>query len=161
MVRKPYYQELRIKNDKRKAELESWKPREDIGIEPNSFEEFRPEKTAFEVVKSWKDKNYGAIAKLIHKFDDKPANIGFEAGKLRKELENKQLKSFEIKAVKDEAPAISEVMINIVYELNSKEKSKDIVLRMICKAPDGEIGMNGKEDVTWEFINNFFYSLDF
>ena len=33
-------------------------------------------------------------------------------------------------------------------------KSKEIVLRMICKADDGQMRMNGKENMTWEFIDN-------
>ena len=38
---------------------------------------------------------------------------------------------------------------------NSKEKEmkKEIVMRMICKAPYGKIGINGQEDIAWEFID--------
>ena len=155
------YQEWKIKSDLRWKELDNWKPRENINIDPSNFNEFSPEKTAFEIAKSWKNKNYGNIAKLIHRFSDKEINIGVEAGKIRRELEYKKLISFKIKSVRDEAPAISEITMNIVYELNDEKKSKEIVLRMICKAEDGEMGMNGKENMTWEFIDNFFYALDF
>lgn len=49
----------------------------------------------------------------------------------------------------------------MIIELNGEVKSKEIILRMICKADDGQMGMNGKENMTWKFIDNFFYSLDF
>lgn len=155
------HQEWKVKSDLRWKELDNWKPRENINIEPSNFNEFSPEKTAFEIAESWKNKNYGNIAKLIHRFSDKEINIGKEAGKIRRELEYKKLISFKIKSVRDEAPAISEITMDVVYQLYDNEKSKEIVLRMICKADDGQMGMNGKENMSWEFIDNFFYSLDF
>lgn len=155
------HQEWKVKSDLRWKELDNWKPRENINIEPSNFNEFSPEKTAFEIAESWKNKNYGNIAKLIHRFSDKEINIGTEAGKIRRELEYKKLISFKIKSVRDEAPAISEITMDVVYQLYDNEKTKEIVLRMICKADDGQMGMNGKENMSWEFIDNFFYSLDF
>lgn len=155
------YQEWKVKSDLRWKELDNWKPRENIDIEPSNFNKYSPEKTAFEIAESWKNKNYGNIAKLIHRFSDKEVNIGAEAGKIRRELEYKKLISFNIKSVKDEAPAISEVTMDIIYQLYDEEKSKEIVIKLICKGEDGEMGMNGKENVYWEFIDNFFYSLDF
>lgn len=155
------HQEWRVQSDKRWKELENWKPRQNINIQPSNFKKYSPEAAAIEIAESWKNKNYGNIARLIHRFTDKEVNIGMEAGKIRRELEYKQLNSFEIKSIKDEAPAISEITIDIVYELNGEEKSKEVILRMICKADDGEMGMNGKENMNWKFIDNFFYSLDF
>src|SRR5690606_11107247 len=155
------HQEWKVKSDLRWKELDNWTPRENINIEPANFNEFSPEKTAFEIAESWKNKNYGSIAKLIHRSSDKEINIGTEAGKIRRELEYKKLISFKIKSVRDEAPAISEITMDVVYQLYDDEKSKEIVLRMLCKADDGQMGMNGKENMNWEFIDNFFYSLDF
>lgn len=155
------HQEWKVKSDLRWKELDNWKPRENIDIEPSNFNKYSPEKTAFQIAESWKNKNYGNIAKLIHRFSDKEINIGVEAGKIRRELEYKKLISFKIKSVKDEAPAISEVTMDIFYQLYDEEKSKEIVIRLICKGDDGEMGMNGKENMHWEFIDNFFYSLDF
>ncbi|HHC81026.1 MAG TPA: hypothetical protein ENK46_14180, partial [Flavobacteriia bacterium] len=115
------YQEWKVKSDLRWKELDNWKPRENINIDPSNFNEFSPEKTAFEIAKSWENKNYGNIAKLIHRFSDKEINIGVEAGKIRRELEYKKLISFKIKSIRDEAPAISEITMNIVYELNDEK----------------------------------------
>ncbi|EZH73664.1 hypothetical protein ATO12_17155 [Aquimarina atlantica] len=155
------YKERKIQSDKRWEELENWEPRENISIEQTNFTKYRPEKTAFEIAESWKKQNYGKIAQLIHRFSDKEVNIGSEAGKIRRILENKKLNSFKIKSIRDEAPAISEITMDIEYELNGENKSKEIVIRLICKAENGEIGMNGKENMSWEFIDNFFYRLEF
>lgn len=155
------HQKWKVKSDLRWKELDNWKPRENIDVETLNFNKYSPEKTAFEIAESWKNKNYGNIVKLVHRFSNKEINIGAEAGKIRRELENKKLISFKIKSIRDEAPATSEVTMDIVYQLYDEEKSKEIVLRLICKAEDGEMGMNGKENMYWEFIDNFFYSLDF
>ena len=155
------YQEWKVQSNLRWKELDNWKPRENIDIEPDNFKKFSPEKTALEIAESWKNKNYGNIAKLINRFSDKEINIGTEAGKIRRELDYKRLISFKIKSIRDEAPVISEITMNIVYKLYDEEKSKEIVLRMICKSENEEMGMNGKENMNWEFIDNFFYSLDY
>lgn len=155
------HQEWKVQSDKKWKELENWKPRENISIEIADFKEFSPEKTALEIIESWKNKNYGKIAQLIHQISDKEINIGVEAGKVRRDLENKELNSFQVKSISDQAAAISEITIDIDYDLNGENKTKEIVIRLICKDEDGEMGMNGKENMTWEFIDNFFFKLDF
>lgn len=155
------HQEWKVQSDKKWKELENWKPREKISIELADFNEYSPEKTVLEIIESWKKKNYGKIAQLIHRFSDKEINIGVEAGKVRRDLENKELNSFQVKSITDKAAAISEITIDFDYDLNGENKTKEIVIRLICKDEDGEMGMNGKENMTWEFIDNFFFKLDF
>lgn len=153
------HQEWKVQSEKKWKELDNWRPREEISVELTDFNEFSPEKTALAIIESWKKKNYGKIAQLIHRFSDKEINIGVEAGKIRRDLENKQLNSFQVKSIRDEAPHISEITMSIDYDLNGENKTKEIVVRLICKDEDGEMGMNGKENITWEFIDNFFFKL--
>ncbi|QWX85601.1 hypothetical protein H0I23_08160 [Cellulophaga sp. HaHaR_3_176] len=155
------YQEWKVQSDTKWKELENWKPREEISIELADFKEFSPEKTALEIIESWKKKNYGRIAQLIHRISDKEINIGVEAGKVRRDLENKKLNSFQVKSISDKGAHASEITINIDYDLNGENKMKEIVIRLICTDKNGEMGMNGKENMTWEFIDNFFSTLDF
>jgi hypothetical protein len=155
------YQNWKIQSDNKWKELEDWKPRENISIEIADYNQYSPERTAVEIIESWRNKNYGKIAQLIHRFSDKEINIGVEAGKVRRDLNNKELNSFQVKSITDKAVAISEITIALDYELNGENKMKEIVIRLICKDEDGEMGMNGKEDMSWEFIDNFFFKLDF
>ena len=76
-------------------------------------------------------------------------------------MENKELNSFQVKSIIDKAAAISEITMDIDYDLNGENKTKEIIIRLICKDKDGEMGMNGKENMIWEFIDNFFFKLDF
>lgn len=153
----------KIQHEKTLKEIENWKPRNEneLSLNPSDFREFSPEKEAFNLAQNWLQKNYGKIAIQMYRIGDKEINIGQEAGKIRRELENKILKDFEIIKIKDDKPAISEITMNITYDLFDREMQKEIVMRMICKSPYGEIGINGQEDIAWEFIDNFFYRLDF
>lgn len=155
------YQEWKVQSDKKWKELENWKPRENINMDLANFKEFSPEKTVLEIIESWEKKNFGKIAQLIHQISDKEINISVEAGKVRRGLENKELNSFQVKSIYDEAADISEITMDIDYDLNGENKTKEIVIRLICKDEDGEMGMNGKENMSWTFIDNFFFKLDF
>lgn len=155
------HQEWKIKSEKEWKKIEDWKPRINIDANPSNFDKCSPEQAAFEIAESWQKKNYGKIAKLKHRFSDTEININVEAGILRNELQNIILNSFTIKSIKDEAPAISEITMEIDYDLNSEKRSKEIVMRMICKSKDGSIALNGNEDISWELIDNFFYRLSF
>lgn len=157
------HNEWRIKHDKMLKELENWKPRaeSELSLNPSDFKKFSPEKQAYDLAQNWLNKNYGKIAIQRYRIGDKEINVGAEAGKIRQELNNITLKGFKITKIKDDKPAISEVTMDITYDLYDKEMKKEIVMRMICKSPYGEIGINGQEDIAWEFIDNFFYRLDF
>ncbi len=157
------HNEWKIEHEKTLKEIENWKPRtkSELSLNPSDFRKFSPEKQAFDLAQNWLNKNYGKIAIQMYRIGDKEINVGVEAGKIRRELNNKILKGFRITKIKDDKPAISEVTMNITYDLNGKEMNKEIVMRMICKSPYGEIGINGQEDIAWEFIDNFFYRLDF
>ncbi|PQB07293.1 hypothetical protein BST83_09100 [Polaribacter filamentus] len=157
------HNEWKIKHNKIMQELEDWKPRkkEDLNLNPLTFKKFSPEKQAYDIANNWLNKNYGKIAIQLHRIGDSEINIGKEAGEIRSEIQNKILKEFKIINIEDKTPAISEITMSITYDLDSSEMKKEIIMRMICKSPYGEIGMNGNEDIIWEMIDNFFYRLEF
>lgn len=106
--------------------LESWKPRtlivgKDIppNGEINEYNQFTPEQDAIKFLKKWESKNHGEIAKQICYFS-KDINIGKEAGRVRKVFDKRTLKTYKINSVLDCAPAISEVMIDVIFEYEQK-----------------------------------------
>jgi hypothetical protein len=156
----------KILNDfqKRKVllkDIEEWKPRQinQSEIEIDNFKKYSPEKEAHSLFKNWQDKNYGKIAEQQYHFASKDVNLGKEAGKVRSELFDKELKEYKIISIIDEAPAISVITINIKYEFNDVAMEKQIALRMICKLENGETAINGQENIKWTFINKFMYDL--
>lgn len=142
-------------------DIDQWKPRQinhsEIKIE--NFKKYSPEKEADSVFKNWQNKNYGRIAGQQYYFGAKDVNLGKEAGKVRSELIDKELKEYKIISIKDEAPAVSVITVNIKYQINEIVMEKEITLRMICKLENGETGINGQENIFWRFINKFMYDL--
>ncbi|MEQ9376336.1 MAG: hypothetical protein RIG68_14220 [Imperialibacter sp.] len=162
------YSESKKRNEEISKQVEQWSPRSiQIGVdvpfsgEISDFQELTPEREAVQFLHFWKTKNYGGIAKQIHRFSKKELVISTEAGKLRGILSDKQLIDFSIKEIDDKSPAISEVTIHLNYSLNLRVMSKDITLRFICQGKDGRVGIFGDPHSKWEFIDHVLYTLDF
>lgn len=162
------YSESKKRNEEINKQVEQWTPRNlQIGIdvpssgEESDFQELTPEREAVKFLHFWKKKNYGGIAKQIHRFSSKELVISKEAGKLREILSNKQLIGFSIKEIDDQSPAISEITIHLNYMLNQKNISKEITLRFVCQGKAGRVGVFGDADSKWEFIDHVLYTLDF
>jgi hypothetical protein len=155
------YQKHKVSHNQLMKDIEEWKPRQINQSEINidNFKEYSPEKEANNLFKNWQNKNYGKIAGQQYYFGAKDVNLGKEAGKVRSELIDKELKEYEIISIKDETPAISVITVNIKYQINEVAMEKEIILRMICKLKNGETAINGQENIVWSFINGFMYNL--
>lgn len=143
--------------------IEDWKPRalvidQDIlatgGL--NEYPEFTPERDAMRFLHNWKNKNFGEIAKQVNYFSAE-IDIGKEAGKVRKIFEKKFLKEYKILSVIDCAPAVSEIMVNIVFEFEQRNLETEIKLRMIYQNEKGENMILGQKNGVWKFISSFFF----
>lgn len=153
------YQKHKVSHNELMKEIEEWKPRQinQSEIKTKDFRRFSPEKEVENLFKNWQNKNYGKIAEQQYYFGAKDVNLGKEAGKIRVELADKELKEYEIISIKDEAPAISVITIKIQYKYNNAYLEKEISLRMICKSENGQTAVNGQENIVWNFINGFMY----
>jgi len=142
-------------------ELANWQPRNNENglLEFQSFQDFTPEKEVYELLINWRDRNYGKIAGQKHYFGSESINFGKEAGKIRRDFEDKVLQNFTILTVRDEAPAISEITAQIKYTIQKQLFTKEIIFRMICKGVNGKTGINGQKNIKWTFIDNFIYGL--
>jgi hypothetical protein len=155
------YQKHKVSHNQLKKDIEEWKPRQidQSEIKIDTFKKYSPEKEVDKLFKNWQNKNYGKIAEQQYYFGAKDVNFGKEAGKVRSELNDKELKEYKIITIKDEAPAISVITVNIKYQINEIAREKEIILRMICKLENGETAINGQENIVWTFINGFMYNL--
>ncbi len=157
------YKVHKIEHAKILRTIDDWKPRDFTNtiIEPSTFKQYSPEKEVYDFAVNWQNKNYGKIALQKYYFGKKEVNIAKEAGNIRSDFKDKILKEFEIVSIKDEAPAVTEVTLKIKYSIDSVEKEKNIVMRMICKDINGRAGINGLDNVEWRFIDGFINSLYF
>ncbi|WP_353078246.1 hypothetical protein [Flavobacterium sp.] len=155
------YQKHKVSLNQLMKEIKEWKPRQisQSEIKVEDFKKFSPEKEVENLLKNWQNKNYGKIAEQKYYFIAKDVSLRKEAGKVRFELTDKELKEYEIISIKDEAPAISVIKVKIKYKYNNVYLEKEISLRMICKTKNGQTAINGQENIVWSFITGFMYNL--
>lgn len=152
------------KNELRENLLKVWKPRE---LEANrdypesgsssDYQDGNPEKTLVEFFEYWKSSNFGFMAqKMDHKTLEE-YSIGKIAGKFSREIfNNKKLNSFKILDIIDEAPAISEIRVELIIGKEEKHITKEINFRMIYENEEGQIEIRTMNNGSWKFIRCFY-----
>jgi len=140
-----------------KKALANWKPRNiDIGTnvpmsgKSTDYEDNSPEQKLAEFLSYWKSNNYGYMSKCIstqigHPTKELPLRI-------REEYRGKQLKSWELKNIGDQSPAITVISINATYEENGLTKTKLLEARLICEDDHGYGVVRGKSGSRWSLV---------
>lgn len=139
-----------------RKELDNWKKR-DLTIGDNilesgnseDYQEHSPEKLLVVFFEYWQMKNYGVISKMIHKHDN--YNVKKVPSEVRGYLEGKDFKKFRLLSIKDEAPAISVIEVEVYYEFENKEYNKNLVFRFICIDEKNRPCCRGIENSKWTF----------
>lgn len=161
------YQKNKQRIEKDRVYIDNWKPRNliiDIDFpksgELGEYQNFTPERDFVKFIKNWEKKNYGLIAKQVS-YWSKDVNIGKEAGKVRKILEGKIIKSFEILEIIDCSPAISEILSKLTIVSENKEYELEIKVRMIYNDENSNTMVLGQEGGEWKFAEtSFFYKIE-
>jgi hypothetical protein len=137
-----------------KARLDSWKPRTiEVGQSvptsgnPDAFESGTPEHKLAEFLSYWEARNYGYMARCLS------SNLGYSDRKLpaiiREHYSSKRLKAFEFKGIKDNAPAITEIEADLVYEEEDTAIEKTMMFRLINEDDKGNPAVGGKPGTSW------------
>lgn len=146
---------------KEKEGLGLWRPRE-----PNSqvsvkgvMEDGSPELTAFAILTLWKVKNYGGIAGHLSALSG-DESIAKRAGRIRQNIEPKQIEDFQMLAVADETPAISVVTAKVrgIASFAPDVEEYFLGLRMIYESPGGDILLRGGPGGGWKIIEASLYT---
>jgi hypothetical protein len=156
------YNEAKKRRENVSRIVEQWKPRNlVIGNDvpetgnPADYGDLTPEKAAIVFLDYWKNAKYGNIAQMIHTFFKMDFNLNKKAGEIRELLTDKRIIGFTLINIKDESPAISEVMINVEVLIGEKSRSKNITLRMICVDEKGDITTIGDNNSRWKVMDTF------
>jgi hypothetical protein len=146
------------KNNLKKAQLQAWKPRmlnvdQDVPAtgDPEAFEPGTPEQKLAEFFIYWRKRNYGYMAKCVS--PSPSLDIKRMAAHVREIYSSKNLKSFEYKMINDNAPAITEIQVELIYDEYDKEVIKNVQFRMINKDADGNPSVYGTSESNWEIYN--------
>ena len=118
-----------------------------------------PEKCAIEFIEFWKKKNFGKMVSYLDHRSSHKENQGKLAGKIREQFSPFVLDSFELIEIKDESPAISEIIIRVNVIEDNYKKTKELPLRLIYENSEGSPIARGEEGYEWRIMDQNFWKL--
>ncbi|MGC5776651.1 hypothetical protein [Paenibacillus pabuli] len=129
-----------------KQEIESWKPRDWISINTESFIQGSPEYALNEFLKFWMQKNYGKMTMILpHKvFDAKTAPL-----KVRDQFKSQLLTSYEFVSINDVALSNTTVSVRLHVEEFGRQQEKSHDFIMICEDDQGSLVSRSKAGSKW------------
>ncbi|MED3880586.1 hypothetical protein [Priestia megaterium] len=147
-------------NERARAHMDKWERRKlEIGIdipekgEATDYEEDTPERAVVSFLNYLEKNNYGHMADLLSKFQIKGKSKKVLAGELRKIFKGKKLIDYKLEAVKDDAPAISEVFFCLTFEKDGgKRIEHNGKLRLSYEDEKGDIVARGYKKANWKIM---------
>lgn len=160
---KEVFQQLQ-NNEIKKKIIAQWKARKlKVGKDfsqtgtINDYEKGTPEKAFVEFLDLINKKNYGEIAKRVTNLQS--FSQGKKAGELRNKFKNIHIQKFTINEIRDEAPAISEVVVVLDYKNDNQKYSKEITARMIFQDDNNSPLVRGFKNGSWKILEWCFDSI--
>jgi hypothetical protein len=84
-------------------------------------------------------------------------SINTVAGEMREWYAPKQLKSFEVPEVQDQAPAITVLKVKLTYEEAEVQRERLIDFRLICEDGTGDVAIRSQPGTTWKLVTPWVY----
>lgn len=136
-----------------KKELESWKPRESISINPDLFKENTPEYVLNKFLTYWMQKNYGRMTLILpyKVFDEKTAPL-----KVREQFKSQLLISYEIVSIQDIALSNTTISVKLLIDEFGRQNEKNHKFIMICEDDQGHAVILKNPAVSGEVIHGMF-----
>ena len=141
-----------------KARLGAWKPRAivpgaDIPAtgDAGAYGEGTPEQKLAEFMSYWRCRNYGSMAKCLSSLVGHPPSR--LPARVREQYHSKQMIGFELVAVTDEAPALTEIRARISYDEGGKQTQRTNRFRMINESQGGAPRVRATPGSRWTLLN--------
>jgi len=142
---------------KQKAILNAWKPRnlypdKDFPVNGrlDDFAENTPERNLVKFLDYWKSNNYGKMASLMKIYDNSPQSK--RAGYVRFHFEGKELESYKLLEIRDEASAITEITVEVKLNFQDNILTKKFDIRLFHEGRGGEPALREDLDGKWLII---------
>ncbi len=155
-------QDLQKENEIHNQLLENWKPRKitiDIDIPKTGIStdyiDNSPEKELVCFFENWKKSNYGNLAKQIWDFHTIPETIKKKAGRLRESLGEVEIISFDLLAIDDKAPSITEIKTELTLSTNKHKYVKQKTFRLLYLNLLRINAIRGMPNCSWQIVENF------
>ena len=148
--------------EKTKKAISDWEPRNITNKylnyinSDNIYIEDSPEKVVIEFLSFWKNKNYGGMAQLFSDLiNHNPKTFVRD---IRIEYENFKLFDYKIVKIKDEAPSISEIFVEIKV-LFREHKNTNIKFRCIYEKSKYEAVPRNLNSGMWKIVTIDYHSI--
>lgn len=148
--------------------LEEWYPRNadelyefpiDSDSENNLLAD-SPEAAVCQFLDDWKYERYG---KLVPALYGSTADVKSKVAQIKQDYQSIKPISFAIISIHDEAPAISNIGVDLNYKHEDKQYNKQIIMRTIYEDSRGRPMLRNESDGTWKIIQlsyiDFLYGL--
>lgn len=140
-----------------KKGIEEWGPREVVvgedvpsSGEPEDYPEESPERALVEFLTYWKEANYGFMAQSLIK----PKSGDCEdAGKIRREFEDWNLQSFQLKEIDDIGAARTDITVNVELKAHGRDSGGEACVTLIRLDSEGESAIRDRGKGTWTVTN--------
>ncbi|WP_458210965.1 hypothetical protein [Haladaptatus sp. NG-SE-30] len=145
---------LEPNEEKQKAEkrMDEWGPRiigigQDIPVDgdPEEYDKGTPERALVELLSKWKVENYGHMANYFRGSDggaEDPRLVSYQ-------FDNIRLESFNLIDVIDDAPAATDITVEIHIERFGNEETEEKEVRLVRQADDGSPKIWGEGGGEW------------
>lgn len=160
------YEEHKKKHKSTMQKIGDWKSRNmKLGVDfqansvSNDLTFGSPEKCAIEFIEYWEKKNFGKMASYLDYRSSYKESQGKLAGKMREQFSPFVLNSFELIEIKDQSPAISEIIVRVNIIEGEHKKAKDLPLRLIYENSEGSPSARGEEEYEWKIMDQNFWKL--
>jgi hypothetical protein len=148
-------------NTKIKKALESWTPRQSTDLSylpcsgpPDMLPEGTPERAVAEFMNSWCKSRFGLMADALLDFVE--TSKGKRAGRAKEDFGRTIPQSYCIVDVTDEASAISQVDVDLVFQVDGCLKTFNLSVRAVHKDDENRPAMRGVEDGIWRIVQHSF-----
>ena len=152
------------KNKRMKELLNAWKPRVASDLkhlphsgDPSGLPVGTPERSVAEFIISWSKQRYGLMVDTL--LDFAKETKGKKAGMLKEEFGRYIPESFEIISVKDQAAAISQVDVELVFMISSTQIRKQISVRVVYQDHQNNPLVRSETGGKWKIVQNSFSAI--
>lgn len=148
-------------NERQRKLLDAWEPRviSDLTYlpfsgEPSMLPIGTPERAVAEFLDNWCKRRYGLLAETLQYFTETPK--GIKAGRAKEDFGRNVPISFVITSVDDHAPAMSRVIVDLIFNSQSKEIKKESSVSVGYEDSDKNPLLRGEPGGCWKIVQNSF-----
>ncbi len=108
-----------------------------------------PEATVCQFLDDWKNGRYGKLVPVLY---ESTIDVKIKVGQIKQDYQNIKPLSFAIISINDEAPAISNIGVDLSYEHQGNQYKKQIIIRTVYEDSEKHPMLRNEPNGNWSII---------